>query len=303
VLVDPGDTVAIEQPGYFGAALALGAAGADVVGVGVDADGLRTDELARLLAVRAVKLVYVTPATQCPTGVTLSEPRRRELLALADRHQTPILEDDYDCELRYAGPSLPALKSRDVAGQVIYAGTFSKILFPSLRVGYLIAPAPLRAKLLFTRAAADMGTGVLEQAALATLLRTRGLERHVRRVRRVYATRLAAMLAALARFMPEGTRWSEPRSGHLVWIRLPRGTDTARLAEAAGTRGIAYGPGEQFFADGRGSEHLCLSFTNLTTERIAEGVEGLGAAVRAAMRPRVLPARTRPVAVAQRGGR
>jgi GntR family transcriptional regulator/MocR family aminotransferase len=299
VLVDPGDTVAVEQPGYFGATLALGAAAADLVGIGIDADGLRTDELARLLAVRAVKLVYVTPATQCPTGVTLAEPRRRELLALADRHQTPILEDDYDCELRYAGPSLPALKSGDAAGQVIYAGTFSKILFPSLRVGYLIAPPPLRAKLLFTRAAADMGTGVLEQAALATLLRTRGLERHLRRVRRIYAARLGAMLAALARSMPEGTRWSEPRSGHLVWVTLPRGTDTASLAEAARAGGIAYAPGEQFFADGRGGGCLCLSFTNLTPERIAEGIAGLGAAVRAAMRPRAL--HTRPLAVQRRG--
>jgi GntR family transcriptional regulator/MocR family aminotransferase len=296
VLVDPGDTVALEQPGYFGAALALRAAAADLVGIGVDGDGLRTDELARLLGVRPVKLVYVTPATQCPTGVTLSEARRRELLALADRHQTPILEDDYDCELRYAGPSLPALKSADAAGQVIYAGTFSKILFPSLRVGYLVAPAPLRNRLLFTRAAADMGTGVLEQAALATLLRTRGLERHLRRVRRIYAGRLAAMLAGLARSMPEGTRWSEPRSGHLVWVTLPRGTDAATLAEVARTRGVACTSGEQFFTDGRGSECLCLSFTRVPAERMAEGIAQLGAAVRAALRPRA-------VAVGQRGSR
>jgi GntR family transcriptional regulator/MocR family aminotransferase len=307
VLVDPGDTVAIEQPGYFGATLALGAAAADLVGIGVDGEGLRTDELARLLAVRATKLVYVTPATQCPTGVTLSETRRRELLVLADRHQTPILEDDYDCELRYTGPSLPALKSVDVAGQVIYAGTFSKILFPSIRVGYLVAPAPLRGRLLLARAAADMGTGVIEQAALATLLRTRGLERHLRRVRRIYAVRLAAMLAALARCMPAGTRWSEPRSGHLVWITLPRGADGARVAEAARARGIAYAPGEQFFADGRGDGCLSLSFTNLSTEQIVEGVEGLAAAVRATLGtpPVAKPARTRvrAAAVAGRGSR
>jgi GntR family transcriptional regulator/MocR family aminotransferase len=307
VLVDPGDTVAIEQPGYFGATLALGAAAADLVGIGVDAEGLRTDELARLLAVRAVKLVYVTPATQCPTGVTLSEPRRRALLALADRHQTPILEDDYDCELRHAGPQLPALKSVDAAGQVIYAGTFSKILFPSIRVGYLVAPAPLRPRLLMARAAADMGTGVLEQAALATLLRTRGLERHVRRVRRIYSARLAAMLAALARFMPEGTRWSAPRSGHVVWVTLPQGADGARVAEAARGRGIAYAPGEQFFADGRGGEYLTLSFTNQSSERIVEGIERLAAAVRATLRtaPVAKPVRPRPraTAVAGRGSR
>src|SRR5262249_24447809 len=137
VLVDPGDTVALEQPGYFGASLAAAANGADVVGIGVGGEGMRTGDLARLLAVRAVKLVVVTPATQCPTGVALSAARRRHLLELADRHQTPILEDDYDAELRYAGPAQPALRSLDESGQVIYAGTFSKVLFPSIRVGYL----------------------------------------------------------------------------------------------------------------------------------------------------------------------
>src|SRR6185295_316724 len=134
-----------------------------------------------------------------------------------------------------------------------------------------------------------------------------GLERHVRRVRRVYSARLMAMLAALARFMPEGTRWSEPRSGHLVWVTLPRGADGARVAEAARGRGIAYGPGEQFFADGRGDGCLSLSFTNLSPERIVEGVEGLAAAVRATLGtlPVARPVRTRirAAAVAGRGSR
>jgi len=286
VLVDPGDAVVLEQPGYFGAALAFRAAAADLVGIGVDDEGLRTEELARLLAVRAAKLVYVTPATQCPTGVALSERRRGELLELADRHQTPILEDDYDSELRYGGPPLPALKSVDAAGQVIYAGTFSKILFPSIRVGYLVAAGPLRAKLLLARTAADFGTGVVEQAALATLLRTRGLERHLRRMRRIYADRLAAMLAALARAMPEGTRWSEPRSGHLVWVTLPPGADGNRIFESALGRGVAYLRGDLFFTDGRGAESLPLSFASLSAERIAEGVEVLGGIVRASLRPR-----------------
>src|SRR5438270_176945 len=124
VPVGPADTVVIEQPGYFGAALAFRAAQANLVGVGVDAEGLRTGELARVLRARRVKLVYATPAAQSPTGVVMSEARRRELLALADEHQTPILEDDYAAELRYRGPAVSALKSLDRAGQVIYAGTF-----------------------------------------------------------------------------------------------------------------------------------------------------------------------------------
>jgi GntR family transcriptional regulator/MocR family aminotransferase len=288
VLVDPGDAVVVEQPGYFGAPFALAANGAEVVGIGVDEHGLRTDELARLLAVRSVKLVVATPATQCPTGAVLSDERRGHLLELADRHQTPILEDDYDAELRYSGPVQPALRAADASGQVIYAGTFSKVVFPSLRVGYLVAAPALRRKLVLARTAADLGTGVVEQAALATLLRTRGLERHLQRLRKVYGARLAAMLDALARAMPAGTRFSRPRGGHVVWVTLPPDVDGDRLYQAARERGVAYERGESFFLDGGGAQHLALSFTTLEPARIAAGIDRLGEVALACRRSRAV---------------
>jgi GntR family transcriptional regulator/MocR family aminotransferase len=280
VLVEPGDAVAVEQPGYFGATLAFGSRGADLLGIEVDEEGIDTERLARVLRVRRVKLAYVTPATQCPTGVALSERRREALLALADEHQMPIVEDDYDCELRYAGPALPALKAHDAAGQVVYAGTFSKTLFPSLRLGYVVAARPLLDRLVATRLVADFGTSVVAQAALTTLLATRGLERHVRRLRHIYAERLAALTGALEREMPDGTTWITPRSGLLVWVTLPPRVDPNRLHQAALARGVAYSRGEAFFFDGRGADQVALSFAALAPAAIAEGIARLGTVMR-----------------------
>jgi GntR family transcriptional regulator/MocR family aminotransferase len=241
--------------------------------------------------VRRAKLVYVTPATQCPTGATMSPRRRDALMALADEHQVPVFEDDYDCELRYAGPALPALKARDAGGHVIYAGTFSKVLFPSLRLGYVVAPRPLLDRLVTTRLVADFGTSVVPQAALTTLLATRGLERHVQRARRLYAARLDALLAALARNMPEGTRWTTPRSGLLVWITLPPRIDPDRLHQAALAAGVAYSRGEIFHVDGRGAGHAILSFAALEPAAIADGIATLGAVMRAQTTARARGAR------------
>jgi GntR family transcriptional regulator/MocR family aminotransferase len=281
VLLDPGDTVAMEQPGYFGAALAFTAAQANVVGVRVDGDGVRVDDLARVLRARRVKLVYTTPAAHSPTGAVLSSDRRATLLALADEHQTPILEDDYDSELRYEGAPVAALKTLDRAGQVIYAGTFSKMLFPGLRVGYVVAAPELLEKMVLARWNSDVGTCTVSQAALATMLEGGGLDRHLRRVRKVYAERLAATLAALDETMPASAVWTRPRGGHSVWLTLPPGVDPAALAQSAGDAGLSYTPGEAFHVDGRGAENIHLSFAALPPADIRAGIALLADLVRA----------------------
>ncbi len=281
VLLDPGDTVVMEQPGYFGAAMAFAAAQAHLIGVRVDREGLRVDDLARILRARRAKLVYTTPAAQSPTGAVLSDERRRALLALADEVQVPIFEDDYDSELRYEGVPIAALKTLDRAGQVIYAGTFSKVLFPSLRVGYVVAAAPLLEKMVLARWNGDVGTNAIVQAALATLLEHGGLERHLRGVRKVYAARLAAMLAALEEHMPEGVAWTRPRGGHGIWITLPPEVDADALALAAVEASMAIVRGDAFYVDGRGGDCLHLSFAPLTPATIREGIALLAQLVRA----------------------
>jgi DNA-binding transcriptional MocR family regulator len=248
----------------------------------VDGEGLRTDELARVLRARRVKLVYVTPAVQCPTGVVASSGRRAELLALADEHQTPILEDDYDAQLRLGTRTLPALAAGDAAGRVIHAGTFSKALFPGLRLGYVLAAPPLRERLAREALASSFGVSPLVQALLVELVRGGALERHVRRMRRLYTEREVALEAALADALPEGARVVQPAGGTSLWLTLPPAIDPSEVHERARSAGIAYGRGEAFFLDGRGAEHLLLSFACHEPAELGCGARELGAIVRGA---------------------
>jgi GntR family transcriptional regulator/MocR family aminotransferase len=279
-LVEPGDVVAVEEPGYFLATLAFRAAGASVVGIGVDDEGLRVDELARVLRTRRVKLAYVTPSVQVPTGVVLSHARRLALLELADRVQMPIVEDDYDCELRRDAPLEPALAALDGGDRVVYAGTFSKALFPGLRVGYVVGAPPLLRTLALLRLVSTFQPSLVDQAALAELLARDSLERHVRRVRKRYAERGRAMAEALRAELPADARFHEPRGGSAIWVELPRGIDEAALGVAAAERGIAYGAGDAFYAEGDGPPALQLSFAALEPDAIRAGVAELADLVR-----------------------
>lgn len=284
-LVDPGDTVLMEDPGYFGAAIALRACEAHIVGVGVDAQGMRTDELERLCQARRPKLIYTTPATQCPTGVRLSETRRRRLLDIVDRYQVPLFEDDYDAELRFSGPVAPALKTADRAGQIIYAGTFSKVLFPSLRLGYVVAPKPLLGAMVSSRWRADFGTQVVSQEAVASLLRTGALDRHLKRVRSIYGERLQALLEALENTMPEGVQWSRPLGGQGVWVTVPKPVDVNALIAKVRAEGVAFDSGAFFSLDHSDRNAFMLAFTSMSPQALRLGVEILAREIGAVLSP------------------
>jgi len=279
-LVEPGDVVAVEDPGYFLATLAFRAAGATVVGIGVDGEGLCVDELARVVRTRRPKLVYVTPSVQVPTGVALSPARRRALLELSDRAQMPIVEDDFDCELRTNVATESALAAQGGGDRVVYAGTFSKALFPGLRVGYVVAAPPLLRALSLLRLASTFQPSLVDQMALAELLARDSLERHVRRVRKRYAERGRAMADALAEALPDGARFALPCGGNAIWVELPRSVDANALAVAAAERGIAYGAGDAFRVDGDGPPAMHLSFATLAPDAIRAGVAELGELVR-----------------------
>lgn len=279
-LLEPGDSAAVEDPGWFGARLAFAARGAHLVGIPVDGEGLRTDALARVLRGRRVKLVYATPAVQAPTGVALAEDRRAELLALAEEHQCAVVEDDYDAELRLGGRASPALARDDAGGRVVTVGTFSKALFPALRVGYLVAPPPLARRVTALAGAARFGGSLVVQAALAELLASGALERHVRRVRRLYTERLEAVLAAVAAHFPAGTRCARPAGGTTVWVELPPGTDAAAVALAAREDGIAVSAGDAFRLEEGGPPALHLGFAAAPPAALADAVARLGALLR-----------------------
>jgi DNA-binding transcriptional MocR family regulator len=233
------------------------------------------DVLAREIRTRRIKLVYATPAAQLPTGAVLSDARRRTLLDLADSTQTPILEDDYDSEFRFGDPAPPALKTLDRAGQVVYVGTFSKAVMPGLRLGYVVAARPLLEKLAVGRFSATFGADVVTQSAMAELLSSGALDRHVRGLRKRAKERRSALLEALAEWMPDDVAWTTPSGGLSVWLTLPERIEAASFHAATRAAGIGYGRGEPCYFDGRGAGQLMLSFATQDPRRLRAGVKAL----------------------------
>jgi DNA-binding transcriptional MocR family regulator len=295
-LVDRGDAVVVERPGYFGATLAFRGAQAHLLSVPVDDDGMRVDELMRLVRTRRIKLIYTTPAVQMPTGATLSESRRRVLLDLADREQIPILEDDYDGEFRVDGPVIPALKTADPSGQVIYVGTLTKVLYPGLRLGYVVAARPLLAMLARIRFTTNFQPSLIDQVAVAEFMISGEFGRHVRRLRKHHTKKRNALLEALDASMPSSTRWSRPVAGSTVWVDLPQEIDMDALHQRAEASGLAFNRGD-LFGLGTGEPHgIGLTFGSLPVSQLRQGGELLGRLVRD------LEAQSAPVKT-QRGAR
>src|SRR5215470_178783 len=237
VLVDPGDRVLIEEPHYLGARWVFAAGGAELVTAPVDGDGMRVPK--PVAARRAPRLAYVTPSHQFPTGVVLPLARRLELLDWAARSGAFVVEDDYDSEYRYAGRPLQALAGLDVEGRVLYVGTFSKLMFPALRLGYLVVPESLIEPITAAKALADTGSSALEQLALANFIRDGHFERHLNRSRLRNAARRSVLLEALRDQFAARAEVSGTATGlHvLVWLRDRNGkpiASVARKAEAAG---------------------------------------------------------------------
>lgn len=236
LLLDPGDPAWVEDPGYYGAVGALTAAGARLVPVPVDADGLDLGAARRRRP--DARLAYVTPSHQFPVGATMSLARRLELLAWAEAAGGYVLEDDYDSEYRYVGRPLPALQGLDQAGRVVYVGSFSKVLFPSLRVGYLVVPDGLVDAFTAAQRFGEVNVPALEQAALADFITDGHLGRHVRRMRALYGVRGRALIRAIRRRARDVLEVRSAHAGlHLVaWLRP--GADDRAAAERAAAAGV-----------------------------------------------------------------
>lgn len=282
--VDPGNFVAIEQPTYPRAMQVFRAFGAQLLAVPWREDGPRVDVLERLLERHAPKLFYTQPSCHNPTGLAMSASTARTLLASAARHQVPIVEDGFDPSLHYDQRPPGPLKAYDRDGIVIYIGTFSKILFPGLRLGWLVAPPAVIERLGAAKQLADLHTSALIQAAVYRFCERRLLERHATRVAREYGRRRTLLLQALRRRMPEGVRWTEPEGGFSLLVTLPPELSAAALLPRALERGVAFTPGEAFFMDGGGEPTLRLSFSSVAAARIDEGVRRLADVVREASR-------------------
>lgn len=295
LLINPGDRILVEAPTYLGALQAFNVFGAEYVTVPTDDDGLRTDLLEDALR-SGPKFMYILPNFQNPAGVTLSLERRRDLVALADKYGVPIIEDDPYGQLRYEGDHLPSLLVLDretrgirgdngyLLGNVIYLSTFSKTLAPGLRLGWIVAPPDVIAKLVQLKQGADLHTSTFTQMIAYEVAHGGFLDEHVRRLRVFYRERRDAMLAALDECFPRewGVTWTRPQGGLFLWMRLPEGVDCRRLLEAAIKENVAFVPGDAFFADEDEGRRYCrLNFSNASPKMIREGVRRLAQAVRA----------------------
>jgi GntR family transcriptional regulator/MocR family aminotransferase len=282
--LDPGDVVAIEQPTYPRAMQAFRAFAAQLLAVAWDDGGPRADTFERLLERHAAKLFYTQPSAHNPTGLSMSEPTRRRLLAAAGRHQVPIVEDGFDGSLYYGERPQRPLKADDRDGVVIYIGTFSKILFPGLRLGWLVAPTLVLERLQAAKQLADLHTSALLQAAVHRFCERRLLDRHARRVAREYARRRGLLLEALGKRMPDGVTWTEPSGGFSLLLTLPPALNARALLPRALERGVAFTPGDVFFLERGGEPTLRLSFSSVAAAKIDDGVRRLADSIREAIR-------------------
>jgi GntR family transcriptional regulator/MocR family aminotransferase len=277
-LLAPGDVVAVESFGYRPAWEALRSTGARLAPLPVDGAGLVVDALAELAARERVRAVYVTPHHQYPTTVTLAPGRRLALLALCRAQRIAVLEDDYDHEFHYEGRPVLPLASADEAGVVVYVGTLSKILAPGLRIGFVVAPEPLVARLASLRALVDRQGDRAVERAVAELLEDGEVQRHARRAKRAYAARREALAEALRARLGGALSFELPAGGMAVWARAAEGIDVDAWAERALARGVALQTAKRFAFDGRRRPFLRLGFARLDEREIAEAVQRLAAA-------------------------
>jgi 2-aminoadipate transaminase len=287
-LIDPGDVVIAEAPTYPGAVPTFCAYEAEVIQIEMDADGMSIDVLEQTLARldgerRRPKFIYTIPTFQNPAGVTMSLERRRRLVALARERELIVLEDNPYGMLRYEGDPLPTLRSLEVpAGStedndfVIYTGTMSKILSPGVRVGWLVAPRPLLAKLILGKQSADLCSSTLAQHFVAAYFASGDWRPYVASLREIYHRRRDVILDALAEHLPAAASWTHPQGGLFIWVTLPDYINTTDLLARALAENVAFVPGEAAFADGRGRASMRLNFSSSTEDEIREGVRRIG---------------------------
>lgn len=281
LLAPAGSTVVVERPTYSAAIPLLGLHGATVVEVPMKADGMDLDILEQELDRRRPALVYTVPTFHNPTGITTSQVHRERLLALAERHGFPIVEDGFEEEMKYFGRLVLPIKSMDTSGAVVYLGTFSKVLFPGLRVGWIAAPQDCIARLTAINRFAALSSPPLAQAVLARLCRESRFEAHLRRVHTAYRKRMAVLLRCLREHL-DGQRvgWTQPCGGYTLWVTV-RGCPVAEAELLARLRshGVLAAPGSTFFASPDAGVHFRLSISNLDEPAIESGIARLGRAL------------------------
>lgn len=285
LFVNRGDYIVVESPTYIGALQAWNAYGAQYIPVRADEHGMIVDELEAALRI-GPKFIYVLPNFQNPSGSTLSLERRKQLVEIADKYGVPIIEDDPYGQLRYEGEHIPSIVTLDseyrgpngghYSGNVIYLSTFSKLLAPGLRLGWVIAPPEVIQKLVMTKQAADLHTASFNQFVAFEVAKGGFLDEHVKLIRATYKERRDVMIEMMDEMFPSGVTWRKPQGGMFLWGILPENMDAAEVLRRAIEKKVAFVPGETFHPTGGGKNTMRLNFSYSSPETIREGITRMG---------------------------
>ena len=279
LFIDAGDVIVTERPTFLGALIAFNPCEPDYRSVPMDEEGMDTDALEEVLRTTdRVKLIYVVPDYQNPTGRTMSLPRRQRLVELAEEFDAVILEDTPYRELRYEGERLPTIKSLDTTGRVIHLGSFSKILAPGLRLGWALASPEIREKLALLKLGADTQNGTLNMRAAAAYLSGYDIEQHIADMLPTYRHKRDLMLATMAEHFPKGITWTRAHGGLFTWVTFPQRLDIAAFQRDVliPRSGVIVVPGTPFFSERPEANHARMSFSGVPDERLVAGVRSMG---------------------------
>lgn len=274
LFVDPGDKVAMSSPTYPSSTGALKVYGAEFIGVDCDEDGPIPSALEHAFK-QAPKLFYCNPNFANPTGVTMSLERRNLLVALAQQYDVPILEDDPYGQIRFEGESLPSLYEL-APDHVIFVGSFSKVIAPGFRLGWLMAAEPVFTKLMIAKQAADLQCGTYAQTLVYEMLQTGFFEEHLKTITAYYKNQRDVMLASMETHFPAEVKFTKPKGGMFIWCELPEACDTAEILQQAMAEKVAFMPGQRFHPDSDPTNFIRFSFTMADADQIEEGIARLG---------------------------
>ncbi|MFZ6845399.1 PLP-dependent aminotransferase family protein [Undibacterium sp. RuTC16W] len=278
VLIDEGSKILVETPSYLGALQAFSVYQPHFESVDTDDHGLIPASVAT--KGHGARLMYALPNFQNPTGRTLSLDRRMELVETCARMGIPLIEDNPYGDLCYSGEPLPKMLNMNPNG-VIYMGSFSKVLTPGIRLGYVVGPTPLIRKLEQAKQAADLHTATLTQMVVYEVIKDGFLGEHIPTIRSFYSGQCDVMLNAMTKYFPEGVTWTRPEGGMFIWVTLPEHIDSKQLLDEAIAQNVAFVPGGPFYANNPATNTLRLSFVTVSPERINEGIEKLGKLIKA----------------------
>jgi len=277
IFLDPGDIVLCESPSYLGAINAFKSYECVFKEIQTDGEGMVMSDLEeKLKTLEHVKIIYVIPNFQNPTGRTWSLERRQELMRLANKYNKIVVEDNPYGELRYEGEAIPSVRSFDTEGRVVYLGTFSKTFCPGLRIGWVCASPVLLNKYILVKQSADLQTNSMSQRELALFLEKNDFDAHIQNIVAHYRKRRDTMVDAIEEYFPKHVAYEKPSGGLFLWVTVPEGIDTKVLLEKAVEQGVAYVPGASFYPNGLVKNTMRLNFSNMGEEKIVEGIRILG---------------------------